>query len=135
MAEPRPPTARRTESTPQPPPNFTGVLIAAPSVVTYRARLVVSGVYQIPEAEARGVDERLHRALVALRTSGVAFRAWNPFLGVVLFEDDDERNAWGRRGSFDFDAFPEQPELYPGDYYLMVSLGVYVSNPVRFQIR
>lgn len=133
--EPAYPSTRRDQASPATPQHFTGVLIAAPAALSYRGRMIVSGVYAIPESDAARIDERLHRALVASVRIGDGYRVWNPFKDAVLFEDDDERSAWGRRGYFHFDAFPGQRELHPGEYYLFVSLGAHLSNPVRVLVR
>ncbi|AUX43430.1 uncharacterized protein SOCE26_048780 [Sorangium cellulosum] len=135
MEEVRLPSTRAAQATPSAPQGFTGVLIAAPGVVPSRGRMIVSGLYVLPEQEAARIDERLHRALVSVVTVGEAFSVSNPFRGVLLFDDDEERSAWGRRGYFQFDALPERRELFPGDYYITVSLGRWLSNVVRVLVR
>jgi hypothetical protein len=97
--------------------------------------MIISGVYQIAEEEAARIDERLHHALVAVVTIGHSFRVWNPFRGAVLFDDDEERSPYYRRGYFHFDAHPGQPELFPGDYFILVSLGRFLSNSIRVLVR
>lgn len=135
MDEIRYPSTRYSQATPALPPNFTGVLIASPPAISYRERMIVSGVYQLPEQECARIDERLHRALVAVVTVGAGYAVFNPFREAVLFADDDERSAWGRRGYFHFDAMGAARDLYPGDYYAMVSLGRFLSNSIRVRIR
>jgi hypothetical protein len=129
------PSTARTSDTPDVPPGAAGVTLAAPSVLAPTDRLIVSGQYQLSEQEAALIDDRLHRALVAVVTIGHSFCVWNPFREAVLFADDDERFHGSRRGCFHFDAFPDRSELPPGEYTLFVSLGTYLSNATRVLVR
>lgn len=129
------PSTRRTKATPATPQGFSGVLIAAPSAVSPRGPMIISGVYQLKEEDAAKIDERLHRALVAVVTVGEGFRVWNPFREAVLFEDDEERSPYSRRGYFHFNVYPDQNELFPGDYFALVSLGRFLSSSIRILVR
>jgi len=135
MDEIRYPSTRKTPATPTAPENFTGVRLASPASLGYRGRMILSGVYTLPEEEAARIDEQLHRALVAVVTIGGSEAVWNPFREAVLFGDDEERPGWMRRGYFHFDAFPDRVELFPGEYYAMVSLGRFLSNSIRIRVR
>jgi hypothetical protein len=138
------PNTRRGPSSPDGAAAFAGVKIAALPQISVAGAMIVSGVYQIVEEEAARIDERLHRALVLVVTSPHCSFVTTPFQGMVLFEDDDERLGWGRRGYFNLDVFdtiarkasPEAAsegpiEIEPGEYYLMVSLGTHLSEVVR----
>jgi hypothetical protein len=135
MAEVRYPSTKKTQETPAAPPNLTGVLLASPGSIGYGGRMILHGVYVLPEEEAARIDEQLHRALVAVVTIGGSAAAWNPFREVVLFPDDEERSGRMRRGYFHFDAYPDRAELHHGEYYAMVSLGRFLSNSIRIRVR
>lgn len=140
------PNTRRGPSSPDGAAAFTGVKITALPRISVAGAMIVSGVYQIVEEEAQRIDERLHRALTLVVTSAHCSFVATPFRGLVLFEDDDERLGWGRRGYFNLDVFdtiarrssPEAAEgpveIEPGEYYLMVSLGAHLSEVVQVTV-
>jgi hypothetical protein len=130
-----PPSTQVGPSTPSIPGGFVGVRIAAPAVLSTRGRVVVSGIFQILADEAQAIGPHLHRALVAVMTSGGIYGAYNPFREVVLFADDEERHPWGSRGYFHFDLFEDEEELDPADYHVFVSLGEHLSNVVAVAVR
>ena len=131
------PNTRWTQDSPVVEAGFTGVRITARPQISPAGSMIVSGIYQIVEEEAQRIDERLHRALVLVVTSANCSFVSTPFQGIVLFEDDDERFGWGRRGYFNLDVFntsarssPGEDEIEPGDYFLVVSLGAHLSRPI-----
>ena len=141
------PNTQRGEGSPAGEAGFTGVRIAARPRISVAGDMIVSGVYQVVEEEAQRIDERLHRALVLVVSSAHLSFVATPFREILLFEDDDERFGWGRRGYFNLDVFatvarrssPEAAsegpvEIVPGDYFLSVSLGAHLSNVVMVTV-
>jgi len=106
--------------------DFRGVRISAPAQVGPGEKAIVTGVFVVPDAEARTIDERLHAALVVVCTSVGPWFVDRPFRDVMLFDDDEERGSGVRRGYFQFDLF-EDSEV-TGEFFLHVSLGHYLSN-------
>jgi hypothetical protein len=128
------PSTRFGPSIPTPASGFTGVLVASRPMIHLGSRMILSGVYQLHEAEAERIDAHLHHALCVVVTSADLARVLTPFREVVLFDDDDERFPWGRRGYFQVDVF-EGADPPRGDYFLHVALGEHLSNTVEVAVR
>lgn len=129
------PSTAQSAAAPPVEPSFEGVRISAPSTVRLPGPIIVTGTFQLPEREAERIDPHLHRALVLVAMNGaVPYAVHNPFEGVLLFDDDEERGAWGRRGHFTV-ALPRDGAIpYEGEYHVFVSLGEFLSNTVTVAV-
>lgn len=113
---------------------FAGVRIKAEEKVSDRAEFTVYGCFRLPTGDAARIDAQLHKALVLVITKGSGYSVCNPFQNHVLFQDDEEELGGCKRGYFNVNIFDYLSKRVGGTYYVLVSLGAFLSNIVRVTV-
>jgi hypothetical protein len=130
-------STQQTASSPRVDAGFKGLRLVGPDEISPRASAVVSGVFQLPEADARRIDGQPHRALVlVVMTQSCAFAVLAPFRELLLFDDDVEIVSGNVRGYFSVRLLDgAENELFAGEAHVHASLGELVSDPITILIR
>ena len=114
---------------------FLGIQIEAEETISIRDKFIVYGSFRIPKEEAAKIETQLHKALVLVITRGSDYSASNPFENYVLFQDDEEQIAGCRKGYFNLNIFEYLGTKPSGVFYVMVSMGRFLSNIVRVTVK
>lgn len=113
-----------------------GIWIQAPAQCQERDGLPLRGEYKVPYADASVPKQAVlmprHIALVV--THYGQYAALKPFQRVAVFEDDVKDDGEIASGHFNLNVFDHIPFDGTGDYYILCSLGDFVSNIVRVKV-
>ena len=98
--------------------------------------IIVRGNFRIPYSEGSVPKQAImmpkHIALVVTRSDN--YTAIKPFRQMVVFEDDVKDNGKYASGNFNFNVFDHIEFNGAGDYYILCSLGNYLSNIVKVAV-
>jgi hypothetical protein len=114
----------------------TGIHIDAPAKCRESDGLNVSGRYQIPYSNETVPDQPIlmPKHIVLVVTRGANYAAMKPFKDIVVFEDDVHGTDEIAMGNFKLNVFDHIQFNGPGDYYILCSLGSYLSNITKVTV-
>lgn len=92
--------------------------------------VVAKGIFRIKESEDYALEEHLYGAIVLAITTPTAFLTVNPFQDVVAFEDDIGRTNGKIVGEFNISISRAIKNFADDKYFVMLSLGAYLS-PIK----
>lgn len=120
-------------STPFPDNLEYGISITAQAHYREGESFLVRGEYKIPYAEESVPKQATlmpkHIALVVTRSGN--YQAMKPFSQMVVFEDDVKDDGIYAMGHFNLNVNDHIQFNGAGDYYILCSLGNYLSNIVK----
>ncbi|MCA9727303.1 MAG: hypothetical protein KC729_06435 [Candidatus Eisenbacteria bacterium] len=102
-----------------------GIEIQGPPTTGKHLGLWIQGSFLVPEEMAGG---RAHRKLVLAVMSGDSNGSCAPFLETALFPDDETRSGGNVGGFFQLDVLAHSGWDHAGTYYVVCSIGPYVSE-------
>ena len=113
-----------------------GITISAQSQCKGSEGILVRGEYKVPYADDSVPKQATlmpkHIALVVTRSGN--YQAMKPFRDMVVFEDDVKDDGKCAAGNFNFNVFDHIQFDGGGDYYILCSLGNYLSNIVKVTV-
>ena len=115
-----------------------GIIISASASPnsTHAAGISVRGEYRVPYAEASVPKQATlmprHIAMVVTRSDN--YMPLKPFCDMVVFEDDVKDDGKCAAGNFSLNVFDHISFKEGGDYYILCSLGNYLSNIVKVTV-
>jgi hypothetical protein len=113
-----------------------GIAITAQTQCKESDGIRLRGEYKVPYTEASVPKEAIlmpkHIALVVTR--GGNYTAIKPFRDMVVFEDDVHDDGQCASGNFNLNVFDHIQFNGEGDYYILCSLGNYLSNVVKVTV-
>lgn len=113
-----------------------GIYIDAPVKFLESDGFYVSGRYKIPYSNEAVPDQSIlmPKHIVLVVTCGANSAAMKPFKDIVVFEDDVHGTDEVAMGNFRLNVFDHIQFDGPGDYYILCSLGTYLSNIVKVTV-
>ena len=113
-----------------------GITLSAQPQCKESEGILVRGEYKVPYAEASVPKQATlmpkHIVLVVTRSGN--YQAMKPFRDMVVFEDDVKDDGKNAAGNFNFNVFDHIPFKEGGDYYILCSLGNYLSNIIKVTV-
>lgn len=113
-----------------------GIVITADPRSTHAAGISLRGEYKVPYAEDSVPKQATlmpkHIAMVVTRSDN--YVALKPFCDMVVFEDDVKDDGKCAAGNFSLNVFDHIPFKEGGDYYILCSLGNYLSNILKVTV-
>jgi hypothetical protein len=113
-----------------------GIRISAKEQCKESDGIIVRGDYKVPYAEESVHDQATmmpkHIAVVVTRSGN--YSAIKPFRSMVVFEDDVQDDGQCASGNFNFNLFDHIQFNGAGDYYILCSLGNYLSTVVKVTV-
>lgn len=116
--------------------NEDGVFIIAPKHRKIGDSLKISGKYRIPLANETVPKKALQfpKHIVLVVTRSGSYAATKPFKNIVVFEDDVKDVDDYAIGQFNLNVFEHIQFNGAGDYYILCSIGNYLSNIVKVTV-
>lgn len=111
-------------------PNLTeyGVELNYCKFPSYENNIIVCGSFLLPMNKDIRVIAQPHKSIVLEVNSFGRHVVVTPFLDIVTFSDDLKENGQVRRGFFHLNISEYIDTTILGDYYIICSLGTYLSN-------
>jgi hypothetical protein len=134
MTDRRPPDTQKGPDCPPLGDEEPGLVITAPARITWSVPLLVGGTFHVTWDEAKRLPDPPHRALVLSVWAGIYQHASTPFRTAMLFPDDAEGTALGKRGSFHISVLDEAGFRKSVTWWVRVVLGTRVSNVVAVEV-
>jgi len=110
-----------------------GMTITLDSNLSHKNEILIHGEYKVRYSDQalpkQGVLIPKHIALIVTRSGN--YIATKPFFDMVVFEDDVKDDGQSVSGNFNLNVFDHIPFNGEGDYYILCSLGGYLSNIVK----
>lgn len=113
-----------------------GIKIECLSHESLKDGIELRGEYKVPISEESIPDESSlipkHVTLVVTRASN--YIALKPFSETIIFDDDVKNDGICASGKFRLNIFDHISFTEGGDYYILCSLGIFLSNVVRVSL-
>lgn len=113
-----------------------GISIEAELYPQNKQRIFIHGKFRVPCGKEgvpqQGAQVLKHIVLVVTRSGN--YQSLTPFKEVVVFEDDIRRDGNDCSAFFNIDVMNHILFDGEGDYYILCSLGTYISNIVKVTV-
>lgn len=113
-----------------------GIRIQAPTRCQEPDRIPLHGEYKVPYAETSVPKQAvlMPKHIVLVVTHAGQYVALKPYREVVVFQNDVQDDGQTASGHFSLHVFDHIKFKGRGDYYILCSLGNYLSNVVRVTV-
>lgn len=114
-------------------PQF-GVVLEFSGKESSKTKKVIQGAFALPKNQDIKVHGPPHKAIVVTINFDGRYSVVKPFEDIVVFADDTEEAATAHVGYFQLDMYDYFKYTHAGTYYVVSSLGIYLSNILQIPI-
>lgn len=106
-----------------------GITLLQDTELSDQENMVIQGVFVLPRPlTAINVHAQPHKSLVLTVNSSGRYTVKRPYYEVVCFPDDIQQSEKSKKGYFQLNISSYINTNHSGVYYIMCSLGTYLSN-------